>query len=138
MGLKKDDRLTIRRAASVQLTQYDTLKPQVILSRVMGADPEADVAEMERVCYVELRKAVIEELLTRRRFDKILGSDVNVTALLKHCEKVISRGYDKARAGNSLPPGAATSEESTSVERAGKRIRTFVESTRKKAKRERP
>lgn len=100
MGLRQGDTLTIRRGATIQLTQYDTLKPQVVLTRVMGEDPEADRADMERVAYVELRAAVIEEVLTRRRFDKIMGDDGNLTSLLQHCEKVVRRGYDKAKAGS--------------------------------------
>lgn len=97
--LKPGDRLTIHRHATVWLTQYDSLKPSVTLTREVGDDPAADRAEMERVCYVELRRALLDEVRTRRQFKKLMGDEMKLTPLLKHCEEVVSGGYTRAKEG---------------------------------------
>lgn len=108
MGLRKGDRLTLSRGATIWLTQYDALKPHVTLTRELGDDPEADKAEMERICYVELRRAVLDEIRTRRKAEKLMGSERKLTPILRHCEEVINGGYDHAPEGGAFPQGVAT------------------------------
>lgn len=120
MGLRKGDRLTISRGATIWLTQYDSLKPHVTLTRELGDDPEADRAEMERICYVELRRSILQEVRARRKSEKIMGDEVKLTPLLQHCEKVIERGYDRAPEDGRLPEGA-TEDQTARSERTGKR-----------------
>lgn len=107
MGLREGDRLTITRSATVWLTQYDALKPHVSLTRELGADVEADRADMERICYVELRRAILDQVRTRRKAEKLMGDEMRITPLLKHCEKVIRAGYEAAPEGSALPQGSS-------------------------------
>ena len=96
MGLRKGDRLTLRRAATVWLTQYDALKPQVTFSRELGSDPEADRKEMERVCYVELHRAILQELRSRTYIEKHMGPKMLISKVRERCKEVIRDGYDRA------------------------------------------
>lgn len=90
MALKTSDTITVRRQTAIWLTQYDAIKPSVTLTRVLGDDPEADRADMDRTLYVELRRAVLMELEDRSELDDAL--ERNVTTLIKHCERVIEDG----------------------------------------------
>lgn len=110
MGLRKGDRLTISRGATIWLTQYDSLKPHVSLTRELGDDPEADKADMERICYVELRRAVLDEMRSRRKAEKLMGDEMKLTPLLKHCEEVIRGGYEAAPEGGAFPQGASANK----------------------------
>lgn len=105
--LKKGDKLSITRRCVVQLTQYDALKPSVTFTRELGEDPESDRAEMERVCYVELRRALLDEVRTRRQMERLMGDEMQLTPVLEHCEKVVRGGYEKAREGLALPKGSS-------------------------------
>lgn len=120
MGLRKGDRLTISRGAVIHLTQYDSLKPYVSLTRELSDDPEADRSEMERICYVELRRAVLAELRSRRKAEKLMGDEMKLTPLLKHCEEVIQRGYDEAPEGDGFPKGSGE-KQTARVERGSRR-----------------
>lgn len=110
--------MTVHRHATVWLTQYDSLKPSVTLTREVGADPAADRAEMERVCYVELRRALLDEVRTRRRFEKLMGDEMKLTPLLKHCEEVVRGGYARAKEGatEGVVEGQVTRREGREAE----------------------
>lgn len=136
MGLKVGDMLAIRRSATVWLSQYDSLKPEVRVSRVLGYDPEADRDEMERIAYVELRRAIVEEVLSRRRFDELLGDDKKLTPLLKHCAKVIRRGYDKA-SPRSKGFGIDTGSDESGSEKVGGEERERLLKSQRRLKRTR-
>jgi hypothetical protein len=68
----------------------------VTLRRTVGAKPDEDREEIDRILYVELRKAVLAELRDRVAFDKSL--EYSVTALTKHCERVVKDGPEGSSA----------------------------------------
>lgn len=123
MGLRKGDRLSISRTATIWLSQYDSLKPHVTLTRELGDDPDADRVEMERICYVEVHRALLDEIRSRYRAAKVMGDEKKLTPLLKRAEKVIRAGYDNAPEGASAPKGA-TQTQTARVERKRKATRT--------------
>ena len=90
MALRTGDTITVRRSASVHITQYDSFKPWVSLTRTLGDDPEADRAEMDAILYVELRRAVLCEIEDRAALQPAL--DKSTTRLIQHCEQVIEHG----------------------------------------------
>jgi hypothetical protein len=60
------------------------------MTRTLGEDPEAEREEMDRILYVELRRAVLAEIQDRNGLEGAL--EASTTQLIKHCEQVIADG----------------------------------------------
>jgi len=90
MALRAGDTITVRRGAVIWISQYDSFKPSVSLTRTLGDEPEVERDEIDRILYVELRRAVLCEIQDRAELQPLL--DVSTTRLIKHCEKVIEHG----------------------------------------------
>jgi hypothetical protein len=118
MALREGDDIVVRRQATVWLSQYDSFKPAVSLRRVLGSDPDADRDEMDRILYVELRRAVLMEVRDRAELDAALG--YSTTKLIKHCEEVVRNGIEgqSARGGTPFP---AREEEGRQERKKAKR-----------------
>ena len=110
MALRTGDTITVRRSAAIWITQYDSFKPSVSLTRTLGDDPEAERAEMDNTLYVELRRAVLCEIQDRAELQPAL--DASTTKLIKHCEQVIEHGtqgqgedFPRRKAGGNKKKG---------------------------------
>lgn len=110
--LRKGDRLTITRSTTLWLTRFDSLKPSVTLSREIGDDPQADQDEMELICYVELRRAMLTEIRNRNKFEKLTGEENEIGPVVKHCKRVVQAGYGGAAGFTAKASGRRDSETS--------------------------
>jgi hypothetical protein len=102
MAFREGDTLALRAQCVVKLSQYESLKPWASLTRVLGEDPEADAEDMRRTLYVELRRAVLMEIEDRDAAQALVGERGQLTALIKHCEKVIEEGPDGEEASKGV------------------------------------
>lgn len=125
--MKKGDRVTLESHPAIRLSKYEYVKPGASLTRVLGDDPDADVATMR----VDLRRMLMEslsvELAVLRRTAKAIDgktTDEGMKALRALCEKELGgeniqaqvvvaqgegegsgTGQDKAKAGASVGSG---------------------------------
>lgn len=105
MPLRQGDTVSLSISPAVQLTRYQFLKSHATLTRVLGADPEADVADAQQ----ELRKLYFQtvhaELTMLDELSQIISKEGTTEAVAHYAAKQ-ARIHASETSKTSRPPSA--------------------------------
>lgn len=105
MPLRKGDTVSLSISPAVHLTRYQLLKTHATLTRVLGDDPEADMADAQS----ELRRiyftTVHAELTLLDELSQIISNDGTTEAVANYAAKQARINVSKASEA-SRPPRA--------------------------------
>lgn len=104
MPLKPGDTFNVSRDGKVFLTQYNTLGAHVSLTRVLGDDPEADVAEMNALADRMWHEGMLANfrLVDGAYVAAGVGSDVDVEKLIAYLESKTLNDAQETPAGKAI------------------------------------
>lgn len=86
------DSVTLSAGGSIPLADYANVKPHASITRVMGDDPEADLAEMMQLLTDGLKRSMLVQMGFASCVAELLGDDCDVQAVVDDLMKGLPDG----------------------------------------------
>jgi hypothetical protein len=110
MALKPGDRVTLTLNPTIWLTRFVSIKPFVSVSREIGDDPVADLADLEAEVQVQFKRALAREIEVLDDTTTALGESNSLDDLASWCQKELGNGVS-ARPSREVRSGDSGASE---------------------------
>lgn len=119
MGVKSGDVVTVSVGPTINLSNYESLKPHASITRELGEDPEADLASMQAVLAAVFHHTLLTEVGLMTGARDALDRDY-LSGLAQHCAEELGVNGIETTRRESEGTGPKKGTEKSGVRKARK------------------